>query len=84
MVIDQYQKRLECCANADDRLVVFISSFDTGCLTVVKLLSKRWWIPIGARPGGREQRWGSRPPTRGFRAFEALSLVFMASVDKCK
>ena len=27
---------------------------------------------------GREQRWGSRPPTRGFRAFKALCLASMA------
>ena len=48
-------------------------------------------------PKGREQRWGSRPPTRGFRAFKALCLVLWhlnnvlrlqhlstPSVDKCK
>ena len=29
-------------------------------------------------PKGREQRWGSRPPTRGFRAFKALWLAFIA------
>jgi len=52
---------------------------------VVKLLSRRWWIPIGARlegpnsrPKGREQSWGSRPPTRGFQAFKAFCLAFMA------
>jgi len=52
---------------------------------VVKLLRKRWcWIPIDARlegaklePEGPRERWGSRPPTRGFRAFKALYLAFM-------
>ena len=37
------------------------------CYAVVKLLSKRWWIPIGARPEGpklsrtkgRQQKWGA-------------------------
>jgi len=50
-----------------------------------KLLSKRWWIPIGARLEGTkfEPEWpraevGVRPPTRGFRAFKALCLAFMA------
>jgi len=52
---------------------------------VVKLLSKRWRIPIGARlkgqklePEGPKQRWGSQPPTRGFRAFKALCAAFVA------
>ena len=44
---------------------------------VVKLLSKRWWIPVGAtpklEPEGREQ---SGVPDR--RAFKALCLAFMA------
>ena len=29
-------------------------------------------------PKDRKQRWGSRPPTMGFRAFKALCLAFMA------
>jgi len=45
------------------------------------------WLNYSARGGGslqarglkgREQRWGSRPLTRCFRAFKALSLAFMA------
>ena len=52
--------------------------------SVVKLLSKRWWIPIGAKlegpklePEGPRADVGSRQPTRGFRAFRALCLAFM-------
>ena len=62
-----------------DALVCFYS------LAVVKLLSKRWWIPQarglkGRRSWslkGREQRWCSRPLTRGFRAFKALCWAFI-------
>ena len=51
---------------------------------VVKLLSKRWWIPTGARLKGpklepsSESRGGVPDPTWGFRAFKALCLAFMA------
>jgi len=52
---------------------------------VVKLLDKRWWIPIGARlekpkleAKAPRAEVGSRPPTRGFRAFNALRLALMA------
>jgi len=45
---------------------------------VVKLLNKRWRIPIDARPEGPKlepegprAEVGSRPPTRGFQAFKA-------------
>jgi len=57
-------------------------------------LSVTQWLNYSARGGGslearglkgrstspkdREQRWGSRPPTIGIRAFEALCLAFMA------
>ena len=54
------------------------------CYAVVKLLSKRWWIPIGARPEGPKlenegptTEVGFRLPTRGFRAFKTLCLAFM-------
>jgi len=53
---------------------------------VVKLLSKRWWIPIGERPeepklkpeGPRAEAGFPRAQTRGFREFKAISLAFMA------
>ena len=57
-------------------------------------LTENQWLNYSARGGGslqarglkgrssspmdREQKWGSRPPTRGFRAFKALCLAFMA------
>jgi len=52
---------------------------------VVKLLCKRWWIPIGARlEGPKIEPEGPRAEVRfptatmGFRAFKALCLAFMA------
>ena len=52
--------------------------------SVVKFLSRRWWIPTGARLEGPKLETegsradvGSRPPTRSFRAFRALCLAFM-------
>jgi len=52
---------------------------------MVKFLTKRWWIPIGARlevpelePEGQRAEVGFRAPTRGFRVFRALSLAFVA------
>ena len=33
---------------------------------------------------GREERWGSQTPTRGFRAYKALCLAFMAKCKLCK
>ena len=49
-------------------------------LAEVKLgpLSKRWWISTGARLEGPKLETGSRPPTRGSRAFIALCLAFVA------
>jgi len=55
------------------------------CYAVVKLLSKRWWIPIGARPEGPKlenegptAEVGFRLPTRGFGSFKTPCLAFMA------
>ena len=56
-------------------------------LSVLKLLSKRWWIPTGARP--EEPKLEPKGPraevvfptaelTRGFRAFKAFCGAFMA------
>jgi len=52
---------------------------------VVKLLSKRWWISVGARhegpklePEGLRAEVGLPTPTWGFRAFKALCLAFVA------
>jgi len=51
---------------------------------VVKLLGKRWWIPVGALPEGPKlESEGPRAkvgfPTadRGFRAFRALCLALV-------
>jgi len=50
---------------------------------VVNLLSKRWWIPIGARPEGPKleperprAEMGFPTAVRSFRALEALCLAF--------
>jgi len=44
---------------------------------VVKLLSNRWWTlqARGLKRRSSTPKWGSRPPTRGFRAFKALCLA---------
>jgi len=46
--------------------------------TVVKLLSKRWWIPRGARLEGQRAEVGFPTADRGCRAFKALCLAFVA------
>ena len=66
-----------------------------GCPAVVKLLSKRWWIPIQARGlTGREQRWGSPTADQGFSSIQGTLVGFHClwrlqhpsapSMDKCK
>jgi len=52
--------------------VVKYSARGGGSLQARGLKGRSW------SPKGREQRWGFRPPTRGFRAFKALCLAFMA------
>jgi len=54
-------------------------------LAVVKLLSKRWWIAIGARlegsklePEGPRAEVGFPTADQGFSSIQALCLAFMA------
>ena len=61
------------------------AELSTLSLLVVKLLSKRWWIPIGTRlegsklePEGPRAEVGFPTADQGFRAFKALCLTFMA------
>jgi len=52
---------------------------------VVKLLSRRWWIPTGARleglklePGGSRAEVEFPTADQGFSSIKAVSLAFMA------
>jgi len=71
-------------------LEVSSAELSTLPLSVVKLLSKRWWIPIGTRlegsrlegsklePEGPRAEMGFSTTDQGFSAFRALCLTFMA------
>jgi len=55
----------------------FVLVYDFGVLSVVKLLSKRWWIPIGARPEGPRTEVGFPTADQGFSSIQD-TLALMA------